>query len=186
MSKHPEPGKAAPEADAPEAKDAGSDEARHERNELEALEAEAREHRDRSLRLAAELENVRRRSARELESARRFALERFAGELLPVADSLELALASAEDAPESVREGLEMTLKQLRDVFARHQIEGVTPAVGEPFDPEQHEAMATQPSEETAPDHILHVVQKGYRLHERLLRPARVIVARSAVSGGGA
>ncbi len=180
MTKHPEPKKKAPETAAPEAQDPTAE---AQKTEMEALKAEAEEHRDRSLRLAAELENVRRRSARELESARRFALERFAGELLPVADSLELALSSAEDAPESVREGLEMTLKQLRDVMARHHIEGVMPAAGDAFDPELHEAMATQPSDEAAPDHILHVVQKGYRLHDRLLRPARVIVARSAEPG---
>ena len=184
MTKHPEPEKTAPEAAAPEG-EAGEN--RDERGEmaerLEALRTESEEHRERSLRLAAELENVRRRSARELDSARRYALERFAGEMLPVADSLELALASAEDAPESVREGLQMTLRQLLDAFARHQIEGVSPSAGDAFDPELHEAMATQPSNEVKPDHILHVVQKGYRLHDRLLRPARVIVARAQEPG---
>lgn len=147
--------------------------------DLEALKAEAEAERDRSLRLAAEMENVRRRAARELESTRRYALERFAAELLPVADSLELALASAETVPE----GLEMTLKLLRDTLARHAIEAVTPAEGEPFDPALHEAMATQPSERVAPDHILQLIQKGYRLHDRLLRPARVIVSRAPDPG---
>ena len=141
----------------------------------EALKAEAEAHRDRALRLAAEMENLRRRAARELETSRRYALERFAGELLPVADSLELALASAETVPE----GLEMTLKLLRDTLARHHIEAVAPAEGDVFDPDLHEAMATQPSREVAPDHIMQVIQKGYRLHDRLLRPARVIVARA-------
>ncbi len=183
MTKHQEPEKAAPETAAPEAQDPKEE---TQNTEMEALRTEAEEHRDRSLRLAAELENVRRRSARELESARRFALERFAGELLPVADSLELALSSAEDTPEAVREGLEMTLKQLRDVLARHHIEGVMPSAGDAFDPELHEAMATQPSDQAAPDHILHVVQKGYRLHDRLLRPARVIVARAVEPDSGA
>ncbi len=177
MTKHPEPDKAAPETAAPDAQEPAAEAGKAD---MEALKAEAEEHRERSLRLAAELENVRRRSARELESTRRFALERFAGELLPVADSLELALSSAGDVPDSVREGLEITLKQLRDVLARHHIEGVMPSVGEAFDPELHEAMATQPSDQAAPDHILHVVQKGYRIHDRLLRPARVIVARAA------
>lgn len=149
-----------------------------EQQQVEALRAEVEEHRERSLRLAAELENVRRRTARESEMARRFALERFATDMLPVADSLELALESAQDASEGVREGLEMTLKLLRDVFARHHIEAVAPAAGEPFDPSVHEAMATQPSEDTAPDAVLTLVQKGYCLHDRLLRPARVIVAR--------
>ncbi|MGA7964386.1 MAG: nucleotide exchange factor GrpE [Gammaproteobacteria bacterium] len=144
-------------------------------SELETLRAETAEHRERALRLAAEMENARRRSARELETTRRFALERFASELLPVVDSLELALAAAESVPE----GLAMTLKLLREILARHDMKAVTPPVGDAFDPNLHEAMATQPSTEVAPDHILQVVQKGYRLHDRLLRPARVIVARA-------
>jgi len=147
--------------------------------EVEALKAEAEAQRDRALRLAAEMENLRRRAARELETARRYALERFAGELLPVADSLELALASVETVPE----GLEMTLKLLRETLARHHIEAVAPVAGDAFDPGLHEAMATQPSQEVAPDHILQVIQKGYRLQDRLLRPARVIVARAPDPG---
>ncbi|MGH8427745.1 MAG: nucleotide exchange factor GrpE [Gammaproteobacteria bacterium] len=156
------------EAEAPEPED-----------RLAALEAGNAEAQDRLLRLAAELENVRRRAAREIETARRFALERFAGELLPVADSLELALASADEAPEPVREGLQITLKLLHDVFARHHIEPLEPVTGEVFDPELHEAMATQPSAELRPDSVLTLVQKGYQLHQRLLRPARVIVSRA-------
>ncbi|MDN5865270.1 MAG: nucleotide exchange factor GrpE [Gammaproteobacteria bacterium] len=145
---------------------------------LAKAEARLAEEHDRALRLAAEIENMRRRSARDLENAHRYGHERFAAELLPVADSLDLALSSAGDAPEGVREGLEMTLKLLHDIFASHHIEVIDPA-GEPFDPEFHEAMATQPGGEVAPDHVLEVVQKGYRLHDRLLRPARVIVART-------
>lgn len=179
MSKHPEPERGAREAAGPEAGRlaAGAD-LKAEAAELEAVKAEAEEHRERTLRLAAELENLRRRTARDLENAHRYALERFAAELLPVADSLDLALGSAEGAPEAVREGLAMTLKLLHDIFARHHIEVVDPA-GEPFDPMLHEAMATQPSAELAPDRVLSVVQKGYRLHDRLLRPARVIVSRA-------
>lgn len=152
-----------------------------EKAESRLAEAEARvgEERDRALRLAAEMENLRRRTAREVENARRYGHERFAEELLPVADSLELALGSAGDAPEAVREGLEMTLKLLHGIFANHHIEVIDP-VGEAFDPEFHEAMTTQPSAEMAPDHVLNVVQKGYKLHDRLLRPARVIVSRAA------
>ncbi len=144
-------------------------------------EAEARvgEERDRALRLAAEMENLRRRTAREVENAHRYGHERFAAELLPVADSLELALGSAGDAPKAVREGLEMTLKLLHDIFANHHIKVIDP-VGQAFDPEFHEAMTTQPSAEMAPDHVLNVVQKGYKLHDRLLRPARVIVSKAA------
>ncbi|MGH8272757.1 MAG: nucleotide exchange factor GrpE [Gammaproteobacteria bacterium] len=147
-------------------------------NEMEGLRAEVAENRERALRLAAEMENMRRRSARDLENAHRYGHERFAAELLPVADSLDLALGSAESAPEAVREGLQMTLKLLYDIFARHDIEVLDPA-GEPFNPEYHEAMTSQPSSEMVPDHVLNVVQKGYRLHDRLLRPARVIVSRA-------
>lgn len=176
MGKDPEHEAAAPAAEQADATPAAGEAGAAQ--EVAALRAQAEEHRERSLRLAAELENVRRRTARESEAARRFALERFATDMLPVADSLELALESAQGAPEGVREGLEMTLKLLREVFARHHIEAVAPAAGEPFDPSLHEAMATQPSTETTPDAVLTLVQKGYRLHERLLRPARVIVAR--------
>lgn len=145
---------------------------------LEEAEATAEKERDRALRLAAEMDNVRRRTARDLDSARRYGHERFASELLPVADSLELALGSADEAPDAVREGLEMTLKLLHDIFANHHIEVIDP-VGEPFDPDFHEAMTTQPSSDVAPDHVLSVVQKGYKLHDRLLRPARVIVSKA-------
>ncbi len=145
-------------------------------DQLEAARAEIGEHQERSLRLAAELENVRRRFARELDSVRRHGLEHFAADLLPVIDSLELALAAAAAAPESLREGLEMTIRLLHDILSRHHIEPIDP-MGEPFDPNVHEAMATQPSSEPA-DTVLQVVQKGYRLHGRLLRPARVIVSR--------
>ncbi len=145
--------------------------------ELAAAEAAAAEERERALRLAAEMENLRRRAARDVENARRYGHERFATELLPVADSLDLALGSAGEAPEAVREGLEMTLRLLHDIFARHHIEVIEPVVGENFNPEFHEAMTTQPSAEMAPDRILTVVQKGYQLHDRLLRPARVVVS---------
>jgi molecular chaperone GrpE len=145
---------------------------------LATAENAAVEERERALRLAAELENLRRRSARDVENAHRYGHERFAAELLPVADSLDLALGAADTAPEAVREGLEMTLKLLHDIFANHDIVVIDPA-GEPFNPEWHEAMATQPSSDMAPDRVLNVVQKGYRLHDRLLRPARVIVSRA-------
>lgn len=148
-------------------------------DEASALQAAAEEHRDRSLRLAAELENVRRRTAKELETARRYALERFGAELLPVADSLELAVVSAAAAPTGIREGLELTLRLLHEAFARHHIEAIAPEQGDVFDPQWHEAMATQPSATVRPDTVLSLVQKGYRLHDRLLRPARVIVARA-------
>ena len=147
---------------------------------LEVARTEAESQRERALRAVAELENVRRRAERDVEKAHRYGIERFARELLAVKDSLELGLQTARDGgdDDAVREGLTATLKLLGQCFEKFGIEEIDPE-GEPFDPEAHEAMATQPSAEATPDTVLMVIQKGYRLHERLLRPARVIVART-------
>jgi len=132
------------------------------------------------LRAAAELENVRKRAARDVENAHKFALERFAGELLAVRDSLEMGLAAGEDAnAESLRQGKEATLKLLTGVMERFGVEEVDP-LGEPFDPALHEAMTMQPSDELEPGSVLTVFQKGYALNGRLLRPARVVVVAEA------
>jgi molecular chaperone GrpE len=145
---------------------------------LEAEKARAAEYWDRYLRAAAELDNVRKRAEREMENVRKFALERFATELLAVKDSLELALAAGEENPtaESLIEGTRSTLRQLTAVLERFGVKEVDPE-GEPFDPEVHEAMTTQESAHAEPDTVLTVYQKGYTLHGRLLRPARVVVA---------
>ncbi len=144
---------------------------------LEELQKKADENWDRYLRAAAETENVRKRAARDVENAHKFALENFSKELLGVRDSLEMGLSAAESADaESLREGSEATLKLLTTVLERFGIEEVDPE-GEPFDPELHEAMTMQPSSETEPGSVLTVIQKGYSLNGRLLRPARVIVA---------
>jgi len=147
---------------------------------LAAARSEAESERERALRAVAELENVRRRAERDVEKAHRYGIERFARELLAVKDSLELGLQTAGDGgdDDAVREGLTATIKLLGQCFEKFGIEEIDPA-GDRFDPEAHEAMATQPSAEATPDTVLLVVQKGYRLHERLLRPARVIVART-------
>ncbi len=127
----------------------------------------------------AELENIRKRAARDVEQAHRYALEKFAQELLPVRDSLELAAASATTADvTSLVAGQEATLKLLVRAFEKFAINGIEP-VGEPFDPQRHEAMAMQDAPAAEPDSVLQVVQRGYELNGRLLRPARVIVARS-------
>lgn len=149
--------------------------------QLAAAEASAAEHKDLYMRVLAELENVRKRAAREVEQAHKFALERFAGELIGVKDSLELGLASAArsdltDARPLV-EGTEATLKLLARAFENAGIVEIDPQ-GQPFDPQLHEAMATQPSAEHQPDSVVQVIQKGYQLNGRLLRPARVIVAK--------
>lgn len=150
---------------------------------LAVAEAEAQAQRELALRTAAELENVRRRAERDVENAHRYGTERFARELLAVKDSMEMGLQAAEEGAgpdaKAVLEGFSATLKLMNQCFEKYGIAEVNP-VGEAFNPELHEAMATQPSAEQAPDSVLMVVQKGYVLHERLLRPARVIVARAS------
>jgi molecular chaperone GrpE len=145
----------------------------------EKLAAELAELKDQHLRTAAELENVRRRAARDVESAHRYGTERFARELLTVADSMEMGLQSIPDdqAGGPVAEGFRATLKQLEQCLAKFGIVAIDP-LDEPFDPEEHEAIATQPVADQPPGKVLMVVQKGYRIHDRLLRPARVIVSR--------
>lgn len=145
---------------------------------LEKARAEAEENWSKYLRSVAELENVRKRSARELEKARNFGVEGLAGELLSVADSLEMALETGATASaDTLLEGGRATLKQLQTAMEKHGITEIFPE-GEPFDPEMHEAMTTQLSDTAEPDTVIAVVQRGYQLNGRLLRAARVIVAR--------
>jgi molecular chaperone GrpE len=149
---------------------------------LDAARAEAEENRDQFLRARAELENVRRRAQRDIEQARRYALEKFAAELLAVRDSLEMGVAAADEPGADVaklREGSELTLRMLAQAMDKFDIRALDPR-GEKFDPERHEAMAAQESAEHEPNTVIHVVQKGYLLGERLLRPAMVIVSRAA------
>jgi molecular chaperone GrpE len=144
---------------------------------LAAESARADENWDKYLRAVAELDNVRKRASRDVENAHKFALERFATDLLAVCDSLEMAIATGDEASvESLMEGSEATLKLLGSVLQRFGVEEVDP-LGEPFDPELHEAMTMQPSADAEPGSVLTVFQKGYALNGRLLRPARVVVA---------
>jgi molecular chaperone GrpE len=167
-----------PGADSP-ASDGGA-ELERLRAQLAEAQGQLGQHREQVLRAAAELENIRRRAARDVEQAHKFALEKFAQELLPVRDSLELAAASAATADAaSLAAGQDATLKLLARAFEKFAVNAIDP-VGEPFDPQRHEAMAMQPSATAEPDSVLQVVQRGYELNGRLLRPARVIVARSA------
>jgi molecular chaperone GrpE len=147
---------------------------------LEELQAKADENWDRYLRAAAETENVRKRASRDVEHARKYALEAFSKELLAVRDSFELGLDAADssDAANLV-EGSKATLKLLTSTLERFGISEVDP-LGEPFDPEMHEAISMQPSAETEPGSVLVVVQKGYSLNGRLLRPAMVVVSAEA------
>jgi molecular chaperone GrpE len=163
------------ERDAP----AGENAAAALEQQLSAARAEAQANWDRYLRAAAELENVRRRGQQEVERAQKYAVERFASELLGVKDSLEMGLAAADsDATlDAVREGTQATLKLLGNVLEKFGIKEIDPR-GAPFDPAVHEAISVQASQDAKAEHILTVVQKGYLLNGRLLRPARVIVAR--------
>lgn len=148
-------------------------------DELEVAQAKADENWDRYLRAAAELENVRKRASRDVENARKFALERFARELLGVKDSLEMGIAAADGASiDSLLEGSAATLKLLGSTLQQFGVEELNPE-GEPFDPEFHEAISAQPSDSVEPGSVMNVVQKGYALNGRLLRPAMVIVAAS-------
>jgi molecular chaperone GrpE len=144
-------------------------------------EERAKNHWEQYLRAVAELENVRKRTQRDIEAANRYGLERFAAELLPVKDSLELAVQNSK-APgtelKSLREGAAATLQLLSQALERIGVRVIDPQ-GEPFDPARHEAMMMQESATAAPNSVLQVVQPGYELNGRLLRPARVIVART-------
>ncbi len=146
-------------------------------DQLATLRAELATHQDNHLRALAELDNVRKRAAREVEAARRYGLERFAAELLPVRDSLEAGIAAAAEETQDnpLLEGSQATLRLLDRVLEQFNISEIDP-LGEPFDPQKHEAMTMQPSAEAEPDSVLIVVQKGYQLNDRLLRPARVVV----------
>jgi molecular chaperone GrpE len=145
---------------------------------LAETEARAEEHWNKYLRTAAELDNVRKRAARDVENARKYGVEHLAGDLLEVIDSLEMGIEAAADASaESLLEGKRATLKILRAALSKAGVEQIDPA-GEPFNPELHEAMTTQPSADLEPGSVITVVQKGYQLNGRLLRPARVIVSR--------
>ncbi|AVH36849.1 nucleotide exchange factor GrpE [Pseudomonas monteilii] len=145
------------------------------------LEEQLAAAKDQSLRVAAEAQNSIRRAEQEVDKARKFALEKFSSDLLPVIDSLELALAhsSAEDEHvKQIREGVELTLKMFQDTLKRYNLEVVDPH-GQPFNPDHHQAMAMQENAEVEPNSVLNVFQKGYLLNGRLLRPAMVVVSKA-------
>ncbi|WP_255962013.1 nucleotide exchange factor GrpE [Stutzerimonas stutzeri] len=148
---------------------------------VQSLEEQLAAAQDQSLRVAAELQNIRRRAEQDIEKAHKFALEKFAGDLLAVADSLERGLELSNPSDEAVkpmREGVELTFKLLLDTLARHQLVQLDPQ-GEPFNPEHHQAMAMEESTHAEPGSVLKVFQKGYLLNGRLLRPAMVVVSKA-------
>ena len=150
---------------------------------LDASRAAAEQAREQALRAAAESENVRRRAQRDVENAHKFALERFANELLPVVDSLERAVESArgsnaEVSATAIADGVALSLKLFLDTLAKADLMQLDP-VGEPFDPKFHQAVGMVESDRAEPGSVLQVLQKGYTLNGRLVRPAMVIVAKA-------
>ncbi|ROO29314.1 nucleotide exchange factor GrpE [Salinisphaera japonica] len=153
--------------------------------ELEAARADAEKYRDQAVRAAAEMENIRKRSQRDVEAAKKFAIEKFATELLGVRDSLELGLKAAEDNAgdfDKLKEGMDMTQRMLASSMEKVGIEAINPE-GETFDPEFHEAVSTQPTDELPANSVAAVMQKGYTLNGRVLRAAMVTVAKPADKG---
>jgi molecular chaperone GrpE len=148
----------------------------------EAVAAALAEQRDTVLRAQAEIQNMRRRCEQDVEKAHKFALERFSGDLLSVVDNLERALAAVPpDQGEQVKalcEGVELTLKGFLEVLGKYQIQPIFPQ-GAPFDPQQHQAVATVPAPNAEPNTVIDVMQKGYSLNGRVIRPAMVVVSKS-------
>ena len=169
---------------------AGDEVAATEPDALQALLEDARNkadsHWDQCLRLQADIENLRKRNERDLANAHKFALEKFAVDLLPVKDSLEMGLAAAEENADvaKLKEGGELTLKMLTSAMDKYNINEVNP-LNELFNPEYHEAMSMQERADVAPNTVVTVVQKGYLLNGRLIRPAMVIVSRAAQQSSG-
>ncbi|MGY3968600.1 nucleotide exchange factor GrpE [Aeromonas enteropelogenes] len=150
--------------------------------QLEAAQQASAEERERAIRAVAEMENLRRRAAQDVEKAHKFALEKFAGELLPVLDNLERAIELADkenDALKPMIEGVELTLKSMQSGVAKFGLVALDPT-NLPFDPNAHQAMSMVPSADVAPNTVIAVMQKGYELNGRVIRPAMVMVSKSA------
>lgn len=147
----------------------------------EQLLQEVQDTREQMLRIQAEMQNLRRRTERDIENAHKYALDKFASALLPVVDNLERALGSISPEDESqkaIAEGVELTLKSFIGVLGNFNLQQIDPA-GQPFDPEQHQAMTQVPNPELEPNTVMDVFQKGYSLNGRLLRPAMVVVSKA-------
>jgi len=150
------------------------------KQQLEDAQQQSQENWDKAVRVKADMENLKRRTQKDVENAHKYALEKFARELVNVVDSLELGIqAATSDTPEvaKLREGMELTLKQLQAVLKKFNIEALDPT-GKPFNPEHHQAMSMQPSDEHDPNTVVNVFQKGYLLNDRLIRPAMVVVSK--------
>jgi len=145
---------------------------------INQAEKKAEENWELLLRSKAEMENLRRRTQKDLENAHKFGIERFVSELLPVMDSMELGLAVENASTESLREGMALTLNMVSQMFEKFNIKMIDP-INEPFNPELHQAMTAQPTDEVEPDTVIAVMQKGYLLNDRLVRPAMVMVSKA-------
>ena len=149
---------------------------------LSKLDVQLEEMRDQVLRHQAEVQNVKRRAEQDVEKARKFALERFCNELLPIVDSLEMAILSAspdQEDSESILKGVQLTLKMFVDTLAKFNLEQIDPE-GEPFDPKLHQAVSMVENNEVEPNTVLSVMQRGYVLSGRLIRPAMVVVSKTS------
>jgi len=147
--------------------------------EIEALQQAADENLNKALRASAELENMRKRTSRDVENAHKYALEKFVTELLPIIDSVELGITATDNADDiaGLREGMDLTLKMFSDTLEKFGVRIVDPQ-GEKFNPELHEAVSMQEYEDAEPGTVISVIQKGYELNGRLVRPAMVMVAK--------
>lgn len=154
--------------------------------ELESTQAALAEANDKMLRFRAEADNARRRSILDVENANKYSIEKIARELLSVVDSLEKGLESVSEAETEqetlahMQKGMELTHKLLLNLLEKFNIHQINPVIGESFDPKKHEALTTQATNDMDPNMILTVVQKGFIIHDRILRPARVIVSKTA------
>jgi len=188
-----EPSKGVPSARSTDAADTAedireavdADEAAASALQLEKALGEAKENYDRLLRVSAEFDNFKKRAAREVQEYRKYANESLLGELLTIVDSLERALevppAGKHEA--GLREGIELTLKQLKKLLERFVVVPIE-AEGQPFDPNRHQAMMQEPSDRVPDNTVIRQLQRGYTIHDRLLRPAMVVVAKAAAKGG--
>jgi len=151
---------------------------------LAETQARLDEQRDAWMRAVAEAENVRKRAQADIAAAHKFAVERFAESLLPVMDSLEAALGADAESPQALRDGVELTLRQLKAAFQKANLAEIVPAAGERFDPHKHQAMAVVESP-AEPNTVVAVMLKGCSLHDRIIRPALVTVAKALENKGG-
>ena len=146
--------------------------------QLEQAQAKATENWDHYLRAKAEMDNLRRRNAKDVENAHKYGIDKFVNELLPVMDSMGMGLAVEDASAESLREGMELTMNMLMKMMEKLGIEEIDP-LNEKFDPEKHQAMTMQPNADVEPNTVIAVMQKGYSLNNRLIRPAMVMVSKA-------